>query len=77
MDAFGGLMTLGRVYLLVDKHGGRTEAYVPEMLGFMPRCGLADPPNERRTDDGRQAMGHNVLESRHRCRSRRQLILVP
>jgi hypothetical protein len=43
MDAFGGLMTLGRVYLLVDKHGGKTEACVPEMLGFTPRCGLVDP----------------------------------
>lgn len=58
MDAFGVLMTLGRVYLLVDKHGGKTKACVPEMLGSTPGCSLTDPPNKRRTDDGRQAMGH-------------------
>ena len=63
MDAFGVLMTQDRVYLLVDKHGGVIEACVPEMLGFTPRCRLTDPPNKRRTDDGRQAMGHNALKS--------------
>jgi len=33
---------------------------MPEMLGFMPRRSLAQPPNKWRTDNGRQAMGHDT-----------------
>ena len=33
---------------------------MPEMLGFTPRWSLAQPPNKWRTDNGRQAMGHDT-----------------